>query len=158
MINLCLIPNHVWVEQHTDLPHGSDADACDVIVEMEDGGYYTALFVTLPYLQRQMELSYQVSKQLPDAPPVRYAALETPHVLAPDLERETIEDILDNLLALDTFHTLFTPVQDDFDDEPLTTPTMTLTDTRTTTKRTTAEVAAVVVSELLRAQPESAAY
>jgi hypothetical protein len=112
-----------------------------VIVEMEDGGLFTALFVTLPYLQRQMQLGYLVGKQLPDTPPVRYAVMETPHIVVENLNRDTIEDAIDNLLALDVFEGLFTRVTETDD----------LTSTRTTTtgKRATTEVAAVVLSDVL---------
>jgi hypothetical protein len=130
------IPERIWIERH------DPADACDVIVEMEDGAYYTAMFVTLPYLERQMDLSYQIGRHLPDMPAARYAAFETPHVLVPDLSRDTIEDIIDNLLALDTFYTLFTLVTDDHDDSVTITPIP-------TGKRATTEVAAVVVTEVL---------
>lgn len=132
------IPNQVWVEKHNnDL---GDPDSCDVIVEMEDGKIYTSPFITIPFLQRQMQLSYTVSKQIPDTVPVRYAALETPHVVVENLERDTIEDTIDNLIALDVFETLFTLVTED-EERP----------TRTTGvgKRATTEVAAVVISDVL---------
>jgi len=134
-----LIPKHVYIEVHDGV---ENPDACDVIVEMEDGSIYTAMFVTMPYLHRQMELSYAVSKQLPDTPPVRYAALETPHILVENLDRDTLEDTIDNLLALDVFESLFTQVTEDPDETQT---------TRTTTngKRATAEVAAVVLSDVL---------
>lgn len=126
----------------------AEADACDVIVRMENGAYYTAVFVTLPYLQRQMDLSYEVSKQLPDTTPVRYAALETPHILVADLSRETIEDTIDNLLALDIFVNLFTQVTDDGSREG---------DSADTGKRTTEEIAAVVLSEVLVVEGDTVA-
>ena len=47
------IPKHVWIEMHSD---AQEPDSCDVIVETESGQIYNALFITLPYLQRQMEL------------------------------------------------------------------------------------------------------
>jgi hypothetical protein len=131
------IPSHVWIEPNQAI----DPDACDVIVEMESGMMYTAAFITLPYLQRQMHLSYAVSKQLPDAPAVRYAALETPHIVVEDLNRDTIEDTIDNLLALDVFECYFTQVTED--DEATTTTTL------TTGKRATTEVAAVVLTDVL---------
>jgi hypothetical protein len=133
-----LIPQRVLIEQH-DGGH----DACDVIVEMEDGNIYTAMFVTIPYLCRQMELSYEVAKQLPDTTPVRYAALDTPHILVESLERDTIEDTIDNLLGLDVFVSLFTQVTED---ETQSTRTTTTTGT---VKRATQEVAAVVISDVL---------
>jgi hypothetical protein len=129
------IPERIWIEMHDT----AEGDSCDVIVEMEDGAYYTAMFVTMPYLERQMELSYQIGKNLTDVPAVRYAAFETPQIVVPDLELETIEDVIDNLLALDTFCSIFTKVTEDEHDVPL-----------ATGKRATAEVAAVVVTEVLR--------
>lgn len=102
-----VMPRRIWVEKHD-----SDRDACDVIVEMENGNYYTAAFVTLPFLRRQMELSYEVSKQLPDTTALRYAVMDTPHIVVENLCRDVIEDTIDNLLALDTFETVFTLVVD----------------------------------------------
>lgn len=132
------IPNQVWIEKHNnDL---GEPDSCDVLVEMEDGKIYTSPFITIPYLQRQMQLSYTVSKQIPDTVPVRYAALETPHVVVENLERDTIEDTIDNLIALDVFETLFTLVTED-DERP--------TRTNGVGKRATTEVAAVVISDVL---------
>jgi hypothetical protein len=133
------IPKHIWIEMHNDV---AEPDACDVLVEADDGKIYTALFVTLPYIQRQMQLSFMMSKQLPDAMPVRYAVLETPHIVVENLNRDTIEDTLDNLVALDVFEGLFTQVTED--EEP--TPTRTSTGAG---KRATAEVAAVVISDVL---------
>jgi hypothetical protein len=133
-----VIPERIWIEMHD----AAETDSCDVIVEMEDGAYYTAMFVTLPYLERQMELSYQIAKNLQDAPAVRYAAFETPHILVPDLEYDTIEDTIDNLLALDTFYTLFTRVTED-EEAPM-------LNGKSSGKRATSEVAAVVVTEVLR--------
>jgi hypothetical protein len=120
-----------------------------VIVKMENGEYYAAVFVTLPYLERQMELSYAVSKQLPDVMPVRYAVLETPHILVADLSRETIEDTIDNLLALDIFENLFTQVTDG-DGNEYEQPAQ-----RKKGKRATAEVAAVVLTEVLLVEGDS---
>jgi hypothetical protein len=132
------IPKHVWVEMHHN--DVNEPDSSDVIVEMDSGKIYNALFITFPYLQRQMQLSYTVGKQVPDAPPVRYAVLETPHVVVDNLERDTIEDTIDNLLALDVFEGVFTLVTEHDD---------VTTQTTTTGKRATTEVAAVVISDVL---------
>lgn len=131
------IPKHIWVEMHDN----AEKLSCDVIIEMENGAYYTAPFVTLPYLQRQMDLSYEVSRSLPDTPAVHYATLETPHIIVADLDRDTIEDAIDNLLGLDTFESVFTLVTDEdgYEQQPL----------RRKGKRATTEVAAVVVNEVL---------
>jgi len=93
-----------------------------------------------------MELSFEVSKQLPDTPAIRYAVMETPHILVENLCRDTIEDTIDNLLALDTFETVFTRVIDDSMDE---------NDSEARTR--TAEVAAVVLTEVLRAEENTVA-
>ncbi len=138
MMSVVDVPEQIWIE----MQDGVESDACDVIVKIENGEYYTAVFVTLPYLSRQMDLSYEVSTQLPYTPPVRYTALETPHIIVADLSRETIEDTIDNLLALDMFESLFTQVTDDEGNEyelPA----------KPRGKRATAEVAAVVLSEIL---------
>lgn len=131
--------------------YDSERDACDVIVEMEGGTIFTAVFVTLPYLRRQMELSLAVCAQLPDAQPVRYAALETPHLVLENLDRETIEDTIDNLLTLENFEAMFTQVTE----EPTTTDTPTTTTTAEMRAlgvggtRATQEIAAVVISDVL---------
>ena len=141
-----LIPKRISLERHVD---SGACDACDVIVEMEGGVYYTAPFVTLPFLIRQMQLSYEVAKSLPDAPPVRYAALETPHVVIGELTAEVIEDAIDNLLALGTFATIFTQVSEDEETEAASaTPPP-------PAKRATAEVAAVVFGQVLIVDPET---
>jgi hypothetical protein len=132
-----MIPRQVWIE----LQDAAESGSCDVIVEMEDGRVYTAMFVTMPYLQRQMDLTYHLTKQLPDVPPVRYATLETPHILVENLNRDTLEDTIDNMLALDVFEGFFTLVTED----------ELSSNGRTTSngKRATVEVAAVVINEVL---------
>lgn len=134
-----VMPKRIWIEVQE-----CDPDASDVIVEMEDGSYYTALFVTVPYLRRQMELSFEVSKQLPDTAAIHYAVIDTPHILVESLCRDTIEDTIDNLLALDTFETIFTRVIDDADDD-------------VETRARTQEVAAVVLTEVLKAEVSTVA-
>ncbi len=146
MMSVVDVPERVWIE----MQDGVEADACDVIVKMENGAYYTAVFVTLPYLARQMDLSYEVSKQLPYTTPVHYAALETPHILVSDLKRETIEDTIDNLFALDIFENLFTQVTDDAGEEyerP----------EKPKGKRATGEIAAVVLNEVLVVEGDTVA-
>jgi hypothetical protein len=139
------IPKNVWIEWH-DI---HEPDARDVIVEMEDGSMFTALYVTIAYLQRQMELNFQVSKQLQDTPPVYHAALETAHIIINTLDRDNIEDSIDNLLALDTFESVFTRVTEPEEDTQPFVPV--------TGKRATQEVASVVINEVLLVEtPEHA--
>jgi len=132
-----MIPMHIWIEQADD----SEQDACDVIVELEDGRLYTAMFVTLPYLHRQMDLSLHMAKQL-DLPPVRYTALETPHIVLEDLNREIVEDAIDSMIASDVFECSFTLVTENEDPSA---------NGRTSSdgKRASSEVAAVVINEVL---------
>jgi hypothetical protein len=128
--------DRVYIERHADNNH-----ACDVIVKTSDGTVYTCLFVTLNYLRRQMEINYLFCKQVEDSVPVRFAALDTPHLLVEKLDRDTIEDTIDNLLALDIFETLFTRVTEREGD-----PTA---KANRDAGRTTQEVAAVVISDVL---------
>lgn len=132
--------NRMWIEIHDD-----DTEARDVIVQMEDSSIHTALFVTLAYLRRQMELTFELANAVPETVPVRYAALDIPHLLVENLERETIEDTIDNLLELDIFENLFIQVTEDGTTDTQTAPTT----TTATGTRATQEVAAVVLSEVL---------
>ncbi len=133
-----LIPDRVWVEIHDD-----DADARDVIVAMEDGTIFTALFVTPAYLHRQMQLTHDLCTQIPNTLPARFAALDTPHILIESLGRDAIEDTVDNLLAMEVFAGVFTQVTES---ELETTQAPTIGGNG---RRATQEVAAVVLSDVL---------
>jgi hypothetical protein len=133
------IPKQLWVEWH-DL---NEPEARDVIVEMEDGVMFTALYVTFGYLERQMMLSHELSRQVPDAPAVYHAVIDTPHVIVPNLERDTIEDSIDNLLAQETFESVFTLVTDSEEE------TLEAVPQPTNGKRATQEIAAVFLNEVL---------
>ena len=128
-------PEKIWVELHRE------KDACDVLVQMDDGTVYTSLFAVLAYIQRQMDLQFQVTQQLEDTPQVRYCVLDTPHILVEELTRDVIEDTIDNLIALDVFESHFTRVTENHE-------------TRTSGggRRATQEVAAVVISDVLLVQ------
>jgi hypothetical protein len=130
------IPNRVWIEVHN-----GDDDARDVIIEMEDGVIYTAVFVTIPFIRRQMQLMYEVCTQIPDTAPARFALIDTPHIVLENLNRETIEDTLDNVLAMEVFSSIFTRVTEDAEDVK--------TETTGNGRRATQEVAAVVLSDVL---------
>ena len=129
-------PEKVWFELHRE------KDACDVLVQMDDGTVYTALFAVAAYLQRQMDLQLQVTEQLEDTPKVRYCVIDTPHIMVEELSHEVIEDTIDNLVALDVFESHFTRVTEH--NNPM----------RTTNggRRATQEVAAVVISDVLLVQ------
>lgn len=104
---IMILPEEILCEMH------EEGDACDVIVRMEDGSVYTALFATLSYIHRQLELTWMVTDTIPETPPVRYAVLDTPHIIVEELGAITIEDTIDNLVAQDVFESLFTRVTED---------------------------------------------
>jgi hypothetical protein len=89
----------VWIDDSEDIELGS----ADVLAEMDDGSLWMARFVTIPYLQQQMDYGLQVSEGLPNTPEVRYATIDTRHIIVDRLDLDTIEDVIDNLLALDVF-------------------------------------------------------
>ncbi len=99
----------VWVDETEEIQAGS----IDVLAEMEDGSLWMARFVTIPYLLEQMDYSREVSEILPDTPDVRYTTVETAHVIVDQLDRNIIEDVIDNLLALDVFESMFAPVPEE---------------------------------------------
>ena len=133
--DLMMVPDKILCEIH------EDGDACDVIVRMENGAVYTALFATVPYILRQMELTLMVTESIPETPPVRYAVLDTPHIIVDALERSIIVDTIDNLVAQDVFESLFTQVTDDEPASHARTPS--------DGKRATQAVAAVVIEDVL---------
>ena len=104
---LLIVPEEILCEMH------EEGDACDVIVRMDDGTVFTALFATLSYIHRQLSLTWMVTESIPHTPPVRYAVLDTPHIIVEELELKTIEDTIDNMVAQDVFESLFTRVTED---------------------------------------------
>ena len=98
------VPEEILCEMH------EEGDACDVIVRMDDGSVFTALFATIPYIHRQLSLTWMVTESIPETSPVRYAVLDTPHIIVDDLELKFIEDTIDNMVAQDVFESLFTRV------------------------------------------------
>ncbi len=131
---LLIVPDEILCEIH------EEGDACDVIVRMDDGTVYTALFATIPYIHRQLSLTWMVTESIPETPPVRYAVLDTPHIIVDDLELKFIEDSIDNMVAQDVFESLFTRVTEDDADSK-----------RAVISRghTTQEIARAVIEEVL---------
>jgi hypothetical protein len=124
-------PEKIWLEMNRE------KDGCDAIVSMDDGTVYTALFVTLDYLKRQLHLNQQMTRMMDDMPSVRYAVIDTPHILVDDLSRDIIEDTIDALIAQDVFESHFTLVTEEGEVQTV------------DSKRATKEVAAVIVKEVL---------
>lgn len=113
-----MLVKRVWIELEDQDEMGATSEgSADVMVEMENGELWTAHFVTLPYLKQQMSLSLAVAERHRSLGSIGFVALETPHVIVDHLEREIIEDIVDNLLALGTFEAVFDLVTD-LDDLP----------------------------------------
>ncbi|MDZ4670103.1 MAG: hypothetical protein SH821_04470 [Phototrophicales bacterium] len=129
------IPSRILIEVRAD-----DSEARDVIIELENGVIYTAVFITLHYLKRQMELTHDLTQQLEDTIPVRFAALDTPHIVVDRLERDIIEDTIDNLLAMDIFDSYFTQVTDSPEETA---------QGNGNGQRATQELAAVVITDVL---------
>jgi hypothetical protein len=98
---------HVWIERSSSEDFDPVRDNADVLVETEDGLMWSASFVTIPYLQRQMELSRDVANDADNMPPVRFVAIETPHVIIDNLSQDSIEDTIDNLMTLGIFESVF---------------------------------------------------
>jgi hypothetical protein len=108
----------VWIEPEPELalapePQNNNGipaemDSADVLVEMEDNQLWQAHFVTIDHLQQEMALSLDVARQHKRALAVtQFVALETPHVVVEKLTSDIIEDVIDNLMALGTFETVF---------------------------------------------------
>ncbi|NPV66095.1 MAG: hypothetical protein HPY64_02990 [Anaerolineae bacterium] len=98
----------VWLDDTEGMRTGS----VDVLAEMDDQSLWMARFVTIPYLQEQMDYGLQASRSLRNTPEVRYATIETRHIIVDRLDIDTIEDVIDNLLALDVFESMFALVSD----------------------------------------------
>jgi hypothetical protein len=81
--------------------------------------------VTLAHLQREMQLSLDVTQQHAALAPTAFIALETPHVVVAELTPENIEDVVDNLMALGVFETVFVEIKSgptEIDRQPETSP------------------------------------
>ena len=135
IVDMMIVPDQTYCEMH------EEGDACDVIVRMENGAMYTALFATISYVHRQMDLTLMVTESIPETPPVRYAVVDTPHIIVDELERSIIEDTIDNLVAQDVFESLFTRVTKDDDADKQR--------TSSDGERATQEIAAAVIEEVL---------
>lgn len=99
----------VWIETEPKIGFDPLRDSADVLVEMEDNKLWQAHFVTLEHLQEEMKLSLDVARQYNGAlAATQFLALETPHVIVEKLTPDIIEDVVDNLMALGIFESVFT--------------------------------------------------
>jgi hypothetical protein len=106
---------HIWIERQGDLGFDTLHDSTDVLVQMEDGDLWVASFATVSYLHRQMEMSRVVAREMVNMPEVRFVAIETPHVVVDNLNQDTIEDAVDNMMTLGVFETVFVLQQEVMD-------------------------------------------
>ncbi len=103
-----MLVKRVWIEQEPQTDFNPHTDSADVLVEMEDGKLWQAHFVTLAHLQQEMQLSLEVARDMTRAlAPTPFLALETPHVIVEVLISDIIEDVIDNLMALGVFESVF---------------------------------------------------
>lgn len=103
-----MLIKRVWIEPESILGFDPETDSADVLVEMEDNKLWQAHFVTLVHLQQEMQLSLDVARDHNQAlAPTPFLALETPYVIVEMLTADTIEDVIDNLMALGVFESVF---------------------------------------------------
>ncbi len=103
-----MLVKRVWIEPTTVVGFDPTTDSADVLVEMEDNVLWQAHFVTLAYLRQEMQLSLDVARQHDRAlAATQFIALETPHVVVERLTLDVIEDVVDNLMALGVFESVF---------------------------------------------------
>lgn len=133
--DMVIVPDTILCEMN------DEGDACDVIVRMEDGALFTALFATVSHVLRQMDLTWMVTESIPETRPVRYAVLDTPHIIVDALDRTIFENTIDNLVAQGVFESHFTRVTED--------EGIDAQRTSNDGKRATQEIAAAVIEEVL---------
>ena len=103
-----MLVKRVWIEPAPQMAFDPDTDSADVLVEMEDERLWQAHFVTLAHLQQEMQLSLDVARQYDRSLALtQFLTLETPHVIVEKLTSEIIEDVVDNLMALGVFESVF---------------------------------------------------
>ena len=103
-----MLIKRVWIETAPEVDFDPESDSADVLVEMENDEMWQAHFVTLAHLQAEMQLSLDVARQHRNALAVRqFLALETPHIIVERLTTDVIEDVVDNLMALGVFESVF---------------------------------------------------
>lgn len=103
-----MLIKRVWIEPENVLGFDPKTDSADVLVEMEDNKLWQAHFVTLDHLQQEMQLSLEVAREHNQAlAPTPFLALETPHIIVEMLTADIIEDVIDNLMALGVFESVF---------------------------------------------------
>ena len=103
-----MLIKRTWLDSVDGHPPDPISGDVDVMVEMENGELWTAHFVTLPYLQQQLEMSAAVT----GSQETGFVALETPHVVIKKVEQDLIEDIVYELMGAGVFESVFDLVID----------------------------------------------
>lgn len=103
-----MLIKRVWIEPAPEVNFDPARDCADVLVEMENDELWQAHFVTLDHLQEEMQLSLDVARQHKDAlAATQFLTMDTPHVIVEQLTSDVIEDVIDNLMALGVFESVF---------------------------------------------------
>lgn len=103
-----MLIKRVWIDSEPEINFDPKTDCVDVLVEMEDCKLWQAHFVTLAHLQQEMALSLEVTRENRQSlAPRQFLTLETPHVIVDELTADVIEDVVDNLMALGIFESIF---------------------------------------------------
>jgi hypothetical protein len=98
----------MWIEPAPLMAFDPETDCADVLVELEGNQLWQAHFVTLAHLQQEMQLSLDVARDYDRAlAATQFLTLDTPHVVVERLTQDIIEDVVDNLMALGTFESVF---------------------------------------------------
>lgn len=111
-----MLIKRVWIEPEPQMAFDPETDSVDVWVEMEDNKLWQAHFVTLAHIQQEMQVSLTVARDYDRSLALtQFLAFETPHVVVEKLTSEIIEDVVDNLVALGIFETVFSQLSSDGD-------------------------------------------
>ncbi len=103
-----MLIKRVWIEPAPEVNFDPVRDCADVLIEMENDELWQAHFVTLIHLQEEMQLSLDVARQHKNAlAATQFLTVETPHVIVEKLTSDIIEDVVDNLMALGVFESVF---------------------------------------------------
>ena len=98
-----MLIKRIWMDSTDGHPPDPQEGDVDVMVEMENGEMWTAHFVTLPYLQQQLDMSFALT----GTAKIGFVALETSHVIMRDLDQETVEDVVYELFGQGTIESVF---------------------------------------------------
>lgn len=103
-----MLIKRVWIEPEPELNFDPARDCADVLVEMENDELWQAHFVTLAHLQQEMQLSLDVAQQHKNTlAATQFLTVETPHVIVEMLTSDVIDDVVDNLMVLGVFESVF---------------------------------------------------